>query len=176
MPTSPARVPEDRYLRSDYEPECEYIDGALLPKPVPKTLHSKLQKLLLLQLAMQEKDLGIEVFPELRIHTGPRRYRVPDIAVYIEPPNGELPTNPPFLTIEIVSDTEGSQELRAKIADLKQMGVTTVIVADPYRREVFVAANDGILHQLPPPGFLEVILPSKRVMAFPFADLFSQLD
>lgn len=174
VPTS-IRISEDEYRRTTYEPECEFVDGALLPKQMPKKLHSKLQKLLLLQLAAQESTLGIEVFPELRIHVAPGHYRVPDLALYTEAPDGDVPTNPPFLTIEIVSDTEGWQELRAKIADHKRMGVKTVIIADPYRQEVFVAGSDGLLHQLKAPGMLDVILPNKQMLALDFSQLFGQL-
>jgi Uma2 family endonuclease len=82
-------ISEDQYLRSDFEPEREFIDGVLVSKGLPGVLHSRLQALLIFFLGSQKKQLGFEVYPELRIRTRERVYRVPDLAVFVEPPNGE---------------------------------------------------------------------------------------
>lgn len=56
MATAPAApfVSVEDYLKTDYEPHCEYLDGVLLSKPMPDRLHSRLQALL----AALPKDLN----------------------------------------------------------------------------------------------------------------------
>jgi Uma2 family endonuclease len=173
-PTIPL-ISEEEYLRTDFELECEFVEGVLIPKSMPKTLHSKLQKLLMLQLAAQEKQLGFEVYPELRIRIRPSVYRVPNLAVFVEPPNGEVPTNAPRITFEILSETETVEELSAKVKDHHRMGVQMVVVANPHRKEVFVAGSDGLLHEMAPPAHVAIPLPSGTVLAINFDELFASL-
>jgi hypothetical protein len=81
-PTLPA-VSVEEYLKTDYEPNCEYLDGVLVPKPLPDHIHSKLQKLLILMLAGTEEKYGLDPLPELHIRITATRFRVPDFAVLI---------------------------------------------------------------------------------------------
>src|SRR5580698_1605470 len=41
--TTGTAVSVEEYLRTSYEPNCEYIDGVLIQKPMPTTGHSRLQ-------------------------------------------------------------------------------------------------------------------------------------
>ena len=168
-------ISEDQYLRSDFEPEHEFIDGVLVSKGLPGVLHSRLQALLTFFLGSQEKQLGFEVYPELRIRIRARVYRVPDLAVFVEPPNGEVPTNAPHITFEILSETETMEELSAKVKDHHRMGVQMVVVANPHRKEVFVAGSDGLLHEMAPPVHVAIPLPSGAVLAINFDELFASL-
>lgn len=82
MATAPAlpSLSVEEYLRSAFEPHCEYLDGVLVAKAVPDYIHSKLQKLLLLQLSARERQYGIEVLAELHVSIHPARFRIPDLA------------------------------------------------------------------------------------------------
>jgi Uma2 family endonuclease len=174
-PTIPV-ISEEEYLRTNYDPECEFIDGILISKAMPKTLHSRLQGLLVLLLMSQEKQLGIMVYPELRIRIRERVYRVPDLSVFVEPPNGEIPTNPPYITFEVLSETETLEEISAKVKDHHRMGVQTVMVANPHRKEVFVAGTDGLLHELGSPARIAVPLPNGSILDLNFDELFDGLS
>jgi Uma2 family endonuclease len=173
-PTIPL-ISEEEYLHTNYDPECEFVDGLLISKAMPKTLHSKLQKLLILQLAAREKQLGFEIFPELRIRIRERVYRVPDLSLFVEPPNGEVPTNPPHITFEVLSETETLEEISAKVKDHHRMGVQMVIVANPHRKEVFVAGTDGLLRELGSPARVAVPLPNGSSLDIDFDQLFAGL-
>jgi Uma2 family endonuclease len=168
-------ISEDQYLRSDFEPEGEFIDCGLVSKALPGVRHSRLQALLIFFLGSREEQLGFEVYPELRMRIRERVYRVPDLAVFTEPPNGEVPTNAPHITFEILSETETVEELSAKVKDHHRMGVQMVIVANPHRKEVFVAGSDGLLHEMAPPALVAIPLPNGSVLAINFDELFGRL-
>jgi Uma2 family endonuclease len=72
-------VSMEEYLRTSYEPKCEYADGVLLPKPVPTWEHALLQ--------VWVASLIMRLFPRFaagaEVHNKVREteYRVPDISV-----------------------------------------------------------------------------------------------
>jgi Uma2 family endonuclease len=169
--TDAARSVGGRYLRSSFEPHCEYLDGVLAPKPAPDYLHSKLQKLIVLLLASQEEKLGIEVLPEVHVRVHARRYRVPDVAGLVAPPaDGRYPDadSPPRFTLEIVSREEPWPDIRAKLTDYLAMGVSLVIIADPYNKTVMLASDAHPLHELERPLLVNVQLPDARVLQIDF--------
>ena len=173
-PTLPF-VPEEEYLRSTYEPECEYVDGLLLPKPMPTLMHSRLQAFLVALLVREEEEFGIRVYVELRMKVADGRFRLPDVAVYTSPVSGRAPTQAPWLTIEIVSEGELWHDLKSKINDHHLMGVPNILVADPKAREVLAAGGDGLLHQLPNPLLVTLTLPNGKTLTIDFDHLFAQL-
>lgn len=168
-PTLPF-VPVDEYLRTTYEPHCEYLDGVLWPKALPDRIHSRLQKLLLLLIAQQERKYGIEALPELHMRVTPTRWRVPDVCALVA-----LPETPPLFTIEIVSQGEPWTELRAKVADHLAMNVSLVIVADPYNRTVTVATQSEPLREIKPPLLVDIPVPAAGTIQIDFDDLYRQL-
>ena len=176
-PTLPS-VSVEEYLRTDYEPNCEYLDGVLLPKPLPDHIHSKLQKLLLVMLAGAEEKCGLDLLPELHIRVTPSRFRVLDVAALAEPPkDGRYPDRqtPPLFTIEIASLDEPWSALRGKVTDHLAVGVSTVIIADPYNKTVMVASQDKPLHELAHPLIVDIPIPDAGVLQIDFDDLYSKL-
>lgn len=93
------------------KPATEYINGALIQKPMPKGRHSRLQGKLCATINQVAEDAKIAyAFPELRCSFGTRSV-VPDISVFRWEgipftSDGDLPDNfdlPPDWTIEILS-------------------------------------------------------------------------
>lgn len=174
-PTLPFVSVED-YLKSNHEPPCEYVDGTLIPKSVPDYIHSRLQKLLLLQLAAQEEKYGIEVCPELHIRINPTRFRIPDLCGLTEAPkDGRYPTTPPLFTIEIVSLEEPWPVVRAKVTDHLKMGVAMVIIADPYNKTVMTVRPGTSLAEVAPPLIVDVQVPEAGVLQIDFDLLYRKL-
>jgi Uma2 family endonuclease len=174
----PPEISVEEYLRSDFEPHCEYVEGALVPKPVPDYIHSKLQKLLILLLAVQEEKLGIEVLPELHVQIRPRRYRIPDVAgVRVRPADGRYPDadTPPLFTIEIVSREEPWPDIRGKLTDHLAMGVQFVIIADPYNKTVMLASPTELLHELGKPLLVNISVPDADILQIDFDELYRRL-
>ena len=177
-PTLPLVSVQD-YLKTDYEPNCEYLDGVLVSKAVPDYLHSQLQTLLLLLLAAKKNEFGIQALAELHLRVTPTRFRVPDISVLnVRPADKRYPDRdtPPLFTVEIVSVDEPWAMLRGKLGDHLSMGVSTVILADPHNKTVMVADRNTPLRELSPPLLVSIPVPGRGVLQIDFDDLYRQLD
>jgi Uma2 family endonuclease len=87
--------------------------------------------------ARREKDWGIEVYPSLRIQTGPTRIRVPDVCVTIGQPDGQILPKPPFLCIEVLSPEDRMSRVRERVQDYLNMGVPQVWVLDPQAQAAY---------------------------------------
>jgi len=167
-------VPVEQYLKTDYEPHCEYLDGELLPKSLPDYIHSKLQKLLIVLLAQH----AVEGLAELHTRISPRRYRIPDVCGLVQPPaDGRYPDRdtPPLFTIEIASRDEPWFVLRGKVADHLAIGVEMVIIANPYDHTVMVATQTEPVHEIAPPLVVRIAVPNAADLLIDFDELFRQL-
>ena len=142
----PAYMSVDEYLHSDFEPDCDYVEGALEDRNVGKRPHSETQRALLFALH-RPKDC-VYAYPEQRLRLTSTRYRVPDVCVYLDSrPAEDIFAAPPFLCIEILSDEDRPGRLLRKLNDYVQFGVRHIWVLDPWSREAFVFEN-GTLRQV----------------------------
>lgn len=93
---------------------------------------SRMQKFLLVTLAALQQMGRFRVWLEQRLQTrrNPARFRVPDICVTFGEPDEDVFTVPPFLCFEILSPEDSVAELRGKIEEYLEMGVTSVWVID----------------------------------------------
>src|SRR5260221_5274872 len=127
-----ALVPVEEYLRTTYDPDCDYVDGEVLERNLGERDHSKLQKKLILFFGNREKTWNIVVFPEQRVQVSPTRFRVPDICVYLgEEPQEQIFRTPPFICIEILSPEDRWERMQKKIDDYLRFGVAYVWVINP---------------------------------------------
>jgi|SRR5450432_1388552 len=155
------------YLASVYEPDCDYLDGVLEDRNVGEKDHSKVQAALIAYFYPRRKELGIQVFPELRVQVTPSRYRVVDLCITIGEPDEQIFTTAPFLCIEVLSPDDRMSRALGVIADYLAMGVPFVWLINPRKRTAIIytakeslAVTDGVLRTQNPN--LEV----------PLADLF----
>lgn len=132
------------------KPANEYINGKILPKPMPKGKHSRLQ--LKLCNSINEKAESQKLayaFPELRCSFGDRSI-VPDIAIFKwsripfdadeEVPNDFL--LPPDWTIEILSPQQSSNRVIGNILYCLQYGCQLGWLIDPSDRSILVFQSD----------------------------------
>lgn len=146
-------VPLSVYLNTSYRPDCEYIDGELLERNVGEAKHSRLQYKLAAWLSVREKRLGITGYTEQRVQVKAARFRIPDITVVAgNGPESGIITEPPFLCIEILSPEDRQTQMRERVGDYLDFGVTYVWVIDPdtnlanvYTRDGMREVRDGIL-------------------------------
>jgi Uma2 family endonuclease len=125
-------IPVEEYLHTSDEPDMEYVDGQLVERSVGERRHSRVQGLLLMELAKREQERGFEVFPALRIVIQPgRRYRVPDICAKAVPYDPVPILKRPDLTIEILSPDDTLTETEEKCAEYRWAGIPASWVADP---------------------------------------------
>jgi Uma2 family endonuclease len=165
-------VPVEEYLRSSYDPDMEYVDGALVERNVGERKHSRLQGFLIALLMARESQGTFDVYPEQRVRVSARgNYRIPDICVMALPYREEpVFTEPPHLAIEIVSPDDRPGGLLAKVGEYLDFGVPHVWVPDPYRHRVQVAGSDG-LRDCP-----DLIVETDLVGRVDFGELFAKLD
>ncbi len=71
----------EQYRNSSFEPDAEFVDGALEERSVGENQHSKWQAAIVIYFGNHAREWNLRVRPELRTQTGERRYRVPDIAL-----------------------------------------------------------------------------------------------
>ena len=133
-------------MHSTYEPDAEYVEGRIVPRPMPKKPHSKVQKVVIRTLCDVGEPLGYEVWPEQRIRTqaDPPRYRVPDVCLTKGEPEEDVFTAPPFLCVEILSPDDSAVDLRAKVHEYLAFGVKYVWVIDPVTRTGEIHTRSGI--------------------------------
>jgi len=141
-----ALVPVEEYLATEYEPDCDYVDGELVDRNVGEKDHSKVQTRLTALLFNQRGKLGIHVFTEQRVRIGPRRFRVPDICVVVgKEPEEQVFTAPPFLCIEVLSPEDRASRVQEKLDDYFAFGVQCVWVIDPRRRRAYIHSTSGVM-------------------------------
>ncbi len=89
----------DEYLNTDYEPDCDYVDGVLEERNVGKNRHSRTQGLLTIWLGSREKEHGHKVLVEQRVQVSRSRMRIPDICLVdqLEITTKSLKTRPRFV-------------------------------------------------------------------------------
>jgi Uma2 family endonuclease len=148
-----ARVSLEEYLNTDYEPDCDYVDGALEQRNVGKRRHARTQTRLALWLGARERQYGYQVVVEQRVKVAGTRVRVPDICLLPASDEDEVTQEPPLLCIEIWSPEDRMARIEARLKDYLAFGVPTVWLIDPYSKQAWVMtsaapltkAEDGIL-------------------------------
>ena len=107
--------------------------------------HSRLQMLLSRYLCNREKQWGILVVVEQRVQVKATRFRVPDITVLVgSPPVGPIIQEPPFLCVELLSESDRMGEMQERIDDYLRFGVRYVWLIHPRTRRAFVYTPDHV--------------------------------
>jgi Uma2 family endonuclease len=136
----------EEYLHSTFEYDAEYVDGRIVQRPMPSQTHSEMQGFLVGSFFVMREKLGIRMWPEQRIRTqpDPPRYRIPDVCVTYGKPAEEVYSTPPHLCIEILSPDDSAVELRIKVDEYLDFGVSYVWVIDPVARTGEIHTSSGI--------------------------------
>jgi len=125
----------EEYLRTAYEPDCDYLDGELEERNGGKRDHSYLQAATTACLFNAQKRLGCHVFTEQRLRISPARVRIPDVCMVLGAlPDEQVFEQPPFLCVEILSPEDRVTRMQAKIRDHITFGVEAVhgmLTSDP---------------------------------------------
>ena len=135
-------VAVDQYLNTSYDPDVEYVDGTLLERNVGDWLHSLIQSNIIF--ALRTKYPYLKVVPELRSQTAATRFRLPDVAVLREAPDGRYLTAPPLIAIEILSESDRMSAVMEKLHEYDAHGTPDIWVIDPRLRQIS-AYHAGVL-------------------------------
>ena len=138
------QVSLDEYLRTDYEPDCDYVDGELEERNVGETEHSAVQAFFIKWLATHEEQWKLEAYPEIRMRVSPTRVRIADLAILPLQRNYEaVLTRPPVAVIEVLSPEDRVSRYQQRLDDYRAMGIANVWVIDPMRRKAFDCSQGG---------------------------------
>lgn len=143
----PTAVTLEAFLKlPETKPASEYIDGQIVPKPMPKTRHARLQsKLIDVINEVTEAKRIAYAFPELRCTFGNRSI-VPDVAVFCWhsislDENGEPLDNifsAPDWAIEILSPEQSPNRVTGNLLHCLKYGCQLGWLIDPDDRSILV--------------------------------------
>jgi Uma2 family endonuclease len=174
MATAPApvMVPLETYLDTVYRPDCDWIDGEVKERNMGEQPHASIQGFLAYIFRGNAIAWKIRSFPEQRVQTSARHYRIADVClVRRDLPMEPIVRTPPLLCVEILSRDDRMTEIQERVDDYLTMGVSAVWVIDPRRRRAFLATAEGTLSQVS--GQLTV--PS-TLITVSIAEMFAELD
>ena len=141
-------VPLEEYSGKSYDPNCEYIDGVLRPKPMPTYRHGKMQ--LRSSTLINGLNAGYEAVPEQTLRLSETRWLIPDVAVQrlteIQQP---YPTKPIHLCVEILSPEDRFSEVIAKCEQYQAWGVKYCWIIDPEAQRAWEFEGGNRLHEIP---------------------------
>jgi len=143
-------VSVEDYLKTSYDPDCDYVDGEVVERNLGEFEHSSTQREIVIFLSTHFPLLRTKVLPEQRVQVTGSRFRIPDVCVLAKDASRQrVITTPPQLCIEIVSPED---TMTRTLNDYFAMGVPTCWVVDPIGRQGWIAtpgrledATDGIL-------------------------------
>ena len=133
---------EEFLAMPETKPASEYVDGVVIPKPMPQGKHSILQRELSVSLTtIFRVDKAAQAFPELRCTFGGRSL-VPDIAVFRSQriprdSNGDIADIfqiHPDWTIEILSPNQSHTKVVRNILHCIDYGTEMGWMLDPEER------------------------------------------
>jgi Uma2 family endonuclease len=123
----------DQYLRTSFDPDCDFVDGEVLERNVGKRRHGYAQARIAAWFVHRQQNLRLEPITELRMRVGPNKIRIPDVVVSQMPlPDEEVFTSPPYLCIEVMSPDDTMASLQDRLDDYLHFGVLNVWVVDPF--------------------------------------------
>jgi len=124
----------DEYLRTSFDPDCDFIDGEVLERNVGKRKHSYAQGEIVSWFNARKEVQRLQSMPELRMRVGTNRIRIPDVAVSEMPlPDEEVFTSPPYLCVEVTSPDDTIAAMQDRLDDYLLFGVPNIWVVDPYK-------------------------------------------
>jgi Uma2 family endonuclease len=141
-----AAISVEEYLRSSYDYDPEYVRGEVVERPMPTKKHNKAGKRFLQIFQPLEAALGAFVIYEVRSRLDYDLVRLPDISLYLAEPDGDVPTEPPLVAVEILSPDDRLSRLSQKLVEHLTWGVAHCWVADPESRRLYTF--DGHLQEV----------------------------
>jgi Uma2 family endonuclease len=133
----------DEYLNTDYEPDCDYVDGTIEERNVGRKTHSKVRMRLSAWLYARTGEHKQDVLLEQRVQVSPSRVRIPDICLVDQRATGEVVQQPPALCVEILSPDDRWDRVQYRLTDFLTFGVPTIWIINPYTKEAWIATPEA---------------------------------
>jgi len=128
----------EEYLHTSFpDLDREYRDGELVERSLPDTEHALTQAAIAGFFRAVRAKLNLFVVTELRMKLRDGLYLIPDVAVFRGVRPAKVPSTAPLIAIEILSEDDRMNEVRAKLDEYRAWGVAHVWLADPYQRRLY---------------------------------------
>jgi Uma2 family endonuclease len=135
----------EEYLKTAYDPDCDYVDGEVLERNLGEFEHSSTQGEIIFYLKTRYRHLRWRVVPEQRVQVKASRFRIPDVCIVAEhAPREQIVRTSPMLCIEVLAPEDTMTGMMLKIDDYLEMGVPVCWVIDPVRRKAWTATVTGL--------------------------------
>ena len=121
------RMSEAEYLAHDFEVDPDFINGHLEERFIGDIEHSNWQRALVLWFG---QNTGLLAANEIHVRVSEGKYRIPDVAIFLKPPQGAYVTEPPLAVIEILSPSDTFRGLKERMRDYQTMGVKNLFVVE----------------------------------------------
>jgi Uma2 family endonuclease len=168
MPSPPLKMSVEEYLRTSFDgADVEYLDGELVERNMGNKSHGRVQYILARLLGEREAETGLYVVVEVRTRVNLTRYRIPDVAVYEREPDEEVPVEPPFVAVEVLSPDDRVSYMFPKLIEYLNWGVRHIWLLDPEDRKMFLYGATGLSE------VTEFVLPEQGVR-ISLADVFGE--
>jgi len=165
-------VSVQEYLDTNYEPDCDYVDGTLEERNLGEHDHSILQTLLAHIFMANRIAWGVYPATETRIQVKPKNFRIPDVTVLRSgTPREQILTHPPLLVIEILSPKDRLAEISKRNQDYLQFGIPNIWIIDSKTRKAWYDTASG----LQPIQNDELAVQGTAIRIL-LSDLFAELD
>ena len=140
-------ITPEEYLQTAFDgADCEFVDGAIVERNWGENPHSKAQVRLVEIFYEARKQHPLYSRPELRMQLAPTLFRIPDVAVFrLREPVDLVPSEPPFIVIEIVSPEDRHTDIVEKLEEYRTWGVPHIWPADPWPRQLSVYEEKGLV-------------------------------
>lgn len=124
----------------------ELVDGRIELPPMPTDRHQGIVARIYEALRDALGPAGIVRFAPLRLRTGPRRFREPDVLALLDaadPRRGEAFWRGADLVVEVLSPDDPARDLVAKRAEYAAAGIPEYWIVDPDAATITVLALRG---------------------------------
>ena len=133
----------EEYLSTNYDPDCDYVDGELLERNVGEMDHGDAQSCFLVY--VRTHCPGYWAVVEVRAQVRANRFLVPDVTIVRGgKTRGRMFTEPPEVAVEVLSPEDRVSALQQRIDDYLAFGIPAVWVVDPETRRGFIHTADGV--------------------------------
>lgn len=156
MATTPALVSLQDYLETSYEPECEYVDGDLIPKALGAKDHARLQ-FHVARLLYRYEEAGLcQIATEQSVRVRETAVLIPDICL-LQPDNAEhgVVRQPALLCIEVLSPSDRFTYTVSKCDEYLLWGALACWILDPIEKKAWFYDAQG-LHSVAARGVLHL--------------------
>jgi Uma2 family endonuclease len=166
-------IPVSEYLRTSYEPDCDYVDGEIEERNLGEQWHAAVQGAISAIFYIHRKEWLLRALPEQWVQISPTRFRVPDVcAVPSDTPFTGILTEAPMLCVEVLSPEDRFQRVITRAQEYLRMGVVNIWIIDPKTRECWVMGTGGGALPMLEDAFTIPGTPVKLLIA----DIFEEID